>query len=195
MLKVKFAVFPGLVLGSLMIVLISNLIFPNENVLAENRDYLDNSSAPKSDFQSEKAITQDCQIGQNFPDKIIQWCNYIMSAGEKHQLDPKLIAAVMLQESGGNPDAYSKSGAVGLMQIMPRDGIASEFMCINGPCFASRPAMSELFDPAFNIDYGANMLAGLIERYGNERDALKAYGPMNMEFRYADLVLSIYYGY
>jgi len=48
-------------------------------------------------------------------------------------LPEALIAAVILQESGGDPSAYSSSGAVGLMQVMPRDGIAAEFMCVNGP--------------------------------------------------------------
>jgi soluble lytic murein transglycosylase-like protein len=102
-----------------------------------------------------------------------------------------LVAAVMLQESGGQPDVISASGAVGLMQVMPSDGIAAGFMCVNGPCFASRPTIEMLLDPAFNIDYGVRMLAGLIEKYGSERDALKAYGPYNVEYYYADKVLTI----
>ena len=80
---------------------------------------------------------------------------------------------------------------MGLMQVMPRDGLAAGFMCINGPCFAARPSMQELYDPEFNISYGTQMLAGLIERHGNARDALRAYGPMDMGFRYADIVLGI----
>jgi len=106
-----------------------------------------------------------------------------------------LIAAVMLQESGGNPDAYSRSGAVGLMQVMPHDGKAAEFMCINGPCFANRPSMQELFDPQFNIQYGVRMLAGLIQRKGDVREALRAYGPMDAGYTYADKVLTIYQNY
>ena len=75
------------------------------------------------------------------------------------ELPPNLIAAVILQESGGDATAYSSSGAVGLMQVMPRDGIAASFECINGPCFASRPTIEELQDPRFNIEYGTRMLA------------------------------------
>jgi soluble lytic murein transglycosylase-like protein len=97
----------------------------------------------------------------------------------------------MLQESGGNPQAYSKSGAVGLLQVMPKDGLASGFMCINGPCFSSRPSMEELYDPDFNISYGARLLAGLIQKNGNVREALRLYGPMNMGYRYADIILNI----
>ena len=106
-----------------------------------------------------------------------------------------LSAAVIWQESGGDPAAYSHSGAVGLMQVMPRDGIAAAFMCPNGPCFANRPAITELEDPEFNISYGVGMLAGLYQRYGDLRQALKAYGPMDVGYSYADTVLGLYQQY
>jgi len=98
----------------------------------------------------------------------------------------------MLQESGGNSNAYSHSGAVGLMQVMPRDGIAASFICANGPCFSNRPSSDELFDPTFNIQYGVRMLAGLVSKHGNIRDALYAYGPMDVGYTYADKIISIY---
>lgn len=100
----------------------------------------------------------------------------------------------MLIESGGQPEIISHSGAVGLMQIMPRDGIASTFLCINGPCFASRPSIEELKNPEFNIKYGVRMLSGLIKMNGSIRDALKSYGPMDVGYSYADKVISIWEG-
>jgi hypothetical protein len=39
------------------------------------------------------------------------------------------------------------------------------------------------------------MLAGLINRLGSLREALKAYGPMDMGYSYADRVLAIYENY
>lgn len=101
----------------------------------------------------------------------------------------------MLQESGGDALAYSTSGAVGLMQIMPRDGIAEKFACINGPCFANRPTMDELYNPDFNVEFGARYLSSLYNHHGNWRDALKNYGPMNIGYYYSDLVLKIYEQY
>lgn len=136
-----------------------------------------------------------CAISSGYPHSIQQWCEIISRYASENGVDPNLIAAVMLQESGGNPQAYSKSGAVGLLQVMPRDGLASGFMCINGPCFASRPSSQELYDPEFNIAYGTRMLAGLIQRHGNVRDALRAYGPMNVGYYYADIVLGIFNRY
>jgi soluble lytic murein transglycosylase-like protein len=146
--------------------------------------------------QGTPAEDSGCAISSAYPEKIQRWCEQITHESKEHSVDANLIAAVMLQESGGNPEAYSKSGAVGLMQVMPRDGLAANFQCKNGPCFASRPSMEELYDPAFNVDYGARMLAGLIERHGGDfREALRAYGPMDMGYRYADIVLGHYNRY
>ena len=39
------------------------------------------------------------------------------------------------------------------------------------------------------------MLAGLIAKYGNLRDALKSYGPMDMGYGYSDIVLGLYERY
>lgn len=135
---------------------------------------------------------QECRVSNLFPEGILQWCDLITRYADQHELEPDLIASVMLQESGGQPQAYSHSGAVGLMQVMPRDGIAQKFMCKNGPCFSSRPTISELEDPEFNIAYGTRMLSGLNSRFGSIRDALKSYGPMDVGYSYADKVLAIF---
>jgi hypothetical protein len=148
-----------------------------------NQNELLSTSIGKSDH---------CLINSNYPEKILRWCELITIYAEIHDLPPNLIASIIWQESGGKPTAYSKSGAVGLMQIMPSDGIAASFMCVNGPCFTNRPTISELEDPEFNIKYGTKMLARLNTKHGNMRDALKAYGPMDVGYYYADKVLSIY---
>ena len=143
----------------------------------------------------ETAASVGCQISASFPQKIQQWCELISSYASQHNLPPDLVASVIWQESGGNPSAYSKSGAVGLMQVMPKDGKAANFMCVNGPCFSNRPSTSELNDPEFNIAYGTKMLAELYQHSGSFRDALMAYGPMNVGYYYADKVLKIYENY
>jgi soluble lytic murein transglycosylase-like protein len=73
--------------------------------------------------------------------------------------------------------------------------LAASFSCINGPCFANRPTINQLEDPKFNIQYGTNMLAGLLRKNGDVREALKAYGPMNVGYYYADIVLGLYKNY
>jgi soluble lytic murein transglycosylase-like protein len=146
----------------------------------------------KKPAKKNKQANGECSLAASYPQAILQWCGLIEKAARQVDLPPNLIAALILQESGGQPQAYSSSGAVGLMQVMPRDGIASGFQCANGPCFASRPTIAELQDPAFNIDYGTHFLASLVERRGSLREALYAYGPMGMGYYYADKVLGIY---
>ena len=199
-MKPQIAIVPGVILGSISLILfISLFASPQRTVLAENLPIQNASTekdhAPLSNPSEEADKKQACSLSPSFPDSVLQWCEMITFYADQNNLDPKLIAAVMLQESGGNKDAYSASGAVGLMQVMPRDGIAAQFMCINGPCFASRPTSAELSDPEFNVSFGSKMLAGLISKKGSIREGLKAYGPMNIDYRYADIVLSIYNNY
>jgi soluble lytic murein transglycosylase-like protein len=151
------------------------------------------ASPNQSDEQA--APEEECAVSHKFPQRVMQWCEMITAIAAQAELPPNLIASVILQESGGNATAYSRSGAVGLMQVMPRDGIAAGFDCINGPCFASRPTIEELQDPGFNIEFGSRMLSGLIAKTGNPREALKAYGPMDVDYSYADKVLAIYENY
>lgn len=147
------------------------------------------SGEPLSTFTSGNCVSA------SFPESIRQWCPLIETNAEKYNIDPHLIASVMLQESGGNPQASSKDGAIGLLQVMPRDGISASFQCINGPCFSSRPSMEELYDPEFNIEYGTKMLAGLIIKHGSVRDALLKYGPSGVGYGYADKILKIHETY
>ena len=145
--------------------------------------------------QTANAGTGTCQVSPSFPSSVLQWCDLITRYADSHGLEPDLVAGLILQESGGDPTAYSKSGAVGLMQVMPKDGLAADFMCPNGPCFSGRPSTEKLQDPEFNIAYGTKMLADLLEKYGNLRDALRSYGPMDVGYYYADKVLGIFNTY
>lgn len=195
------AIVPGLIIGCLFLIAFTRWIAsPSLTVQAAGEEMTASIPTPVPETEAEttseaEAGERECSISSRFPDKVRRWCNLIERYAAENGLDPNLIAAVILQESGGNPEAYSKSGAVGLMQVMPRDGLAASFMCKNGPCFASRPSMEELFDPEFNIAYGTRMLAGLIRRTGDVREALRAYGPINVGYYYADIVLRIYETY
>ncbi len=198
MTDIRKFIIPGFVCASMAVIFMTRLLYtPSVVVLAKSSEEI----LPETEVISEviepetEEELNDCAIPASYPDKILQWCQPIMQYSTYYGLDPKLIAAVMLQESGGNPDAYSKSGAVGLMQVMPKDGLAADFMCANGPCFSARPGMEELFDANFNIDFGVMMLSGLISKFGDVREALRAYGPMDSGYYYADLVLTIYENY
>ena len=154
------------------------------------------ASQPQADAaQPSNLDDSTCSVSQRFPASIRRWCGLITQYAGKHGLPPDLVAALIWQESGGNPVAYSHSGAVGLMQVMPSDGLAASFLCSGGPCFSNRPKTDALKDPEFNVSYGTKMLAGLVRRTGSLRDALKSYGPMDVGYYYADKVLGIYQRY
>jgi soluble lytic murein transglycosylase-like protein len=183
--------FSAMLAGCIAVLAITHWITPPTIVLASTQDAQNDHPGAKSDTGSGND-SASCSLNKNIPESVSRWCGLIETEARKNNLDAGLIAAIIYVESGGNPKAYSGSGAAGLMQVMPSDGIAARFECINGPCFAHRPTTAELFDPSFNITYGTHMLAGYVNRYSSIREGLKAYGPMDMGYRYADLVLKIY---
>ena len=97
----------------------------------------------------------------------VAYAPQIAAAAARHGIDPRLLAAVAAQETGG-PGANAGRNVVGdgghghgLFQIDDRSH-----------AFASSP---EAMDPVANADYAAGMLHELIGRYGNVRQALRAY--------------------
>jgi soluble lytic murein transglycosylase len=87
-----------------------------------------------------------------------------------YHLDGALLAAVIYEESKFRSGARSKSGAIGLMQLLPStaEGIATR-------TGGSRFRLSDLYDPEVNVRYGAWYLRHLLDRYRDERTALAAY--------------------
>ncbi len=87
-----------------------------------------------------------------------------------YSLDPALLAAVIYQESKFKVDARSRSGAIGLMQLLPdtAKGIALH-------TGGTRFRVEDLYDPEINVRYGAWYLHHLIQKYGDEETALAAY--------------------
>jgi soluble lytic murein transglycosylase-like protein len=79
----------------------------------------------------------------------------IARAADAAKVQAELVRAVIVVESGFNPRAISRRGAVGLMQLLPST--------------AHRYGAFNAFDAEQNIHAGAHYLADLIARFGKDK--------------------------
>jgi soluble lytic murein transglycosylase len=93
----------------------------------------------------------------------------VLAAAEEYDLPPSLIFAVIHTESGFDPAARSKAGAVGLMQITEP---TLEWALMRG---GEESAVVSLTDPTTNIYVGCWVLKLLGEQFENEDTVLAAY--------------------
>lgn len=82
---------------------------------------------------------------------------------KKYQVDEKLIYAIIKTESDFNQYAISKSGAIGLMQIMPNTAGADAYQAIYNK--KGKPTSHYLFDADNNIQMGTVYIDILKNRY------------------------------
>ncbi len=99
----------------------------------------------------------------------IHYRDGIERVAEQYQVDPYLVAAVVRTESGYDPEAVSRVGAVGLMQLMP----ATAEWIVQLDRWKGR-LDPELTDPDDNLELGTCYLAYLLERFGEDRRAAVA---------------------
>jgi len=116
-------------------------------------------SAPQSVLPEEASTVQAAPLQ---PTQESRLDRIVREAAERNQLDPALVKAVISTESGWNPYAVSRKGAVGLMQLIPET--------------AQRYGVNNRFDPEQNIEGGTKYLKTLLARYnGDLTKTLAAY--------------------
>lgn len=89
------------------------------------------------------------------PQQVEVITNSILAFSWYYRVDPRLVVAMVLAESGFRPDAVSRAGAMGLGQLMPRT--------------ARGLGVSNPFDPVQNLAGAIRLLHGHLNTYSRGR--------------------------
>ncbi len=106
-----------------------------------------------------------------------QYSEIVSQYAAEYRIPEAVVYSVIKCESGFDSAAVSKSGAIGLMQIMPD---TFEYLCEKkGTSYES----GMLYDPKTNIEYGVYYLSLLRQRFGIWENVFAAYnaGPTRVE--------------
>lgn len=107
------------------------------------------------------------------------------ASGEVHGIDPWLLAAIAVRESGLNPQARGPAGELGIMQLHPRGvGRGMEPRLARRQCASPEACQLEV------VDRAARELAACLARCGGEAEALGCYNSGRCErTEYSERVL------
>ena len=100
---------------------------------------------------------------------VLPFWSDIQKISQEQDIDPYLVAAVMREESRYNPSAKSRTGAIGLMQLMPKT--AAWLMRINKQKLVDPP---ELATPGLNLSLGTQYLKILQTKYFDDLASILA---------------------
>jgi soluble lytic murein transglycosylase-like protein len=138
---------------------ISKVVSPQ---VSRARQILDDIVIPAEEWVDEPEAGKPEEVKpESTAQKRARFAPLVTAAAFASKVEPALIEAIMTAESAFNPMAVSKTGAVGLMQLMPDT--------------AQRYGVTDRLDPAQNILGGAKYLYFLLHKFGNQKLAIAAY--------------------
>lgn len=100
------------------------------------------------------------------PEQVRRVVRTVERAAERHGLPAELLLAIVETESSFNPNARSRYGALGLMQVVPR---------FHPKVVKSVGGVHRLDEPEANIEAGATILAAYVQSSGSLPKALVRY--------------------
>lgn len=137
-------------------------------------------------------VIKDFSEGAMADDEQLGLASVIYDESRRFGYDPLMILAIIVTESHFRPDARSKVGATGLMQVMPFVGkdLAEQVTTKSPDLWADdRPiewtGRETLLDPVQNVRLGMLHLCQLIIKFRSVRDGIRAYnfGPTSLKDR------------
>ena len=103
-----------------------------------------------------KYSVQIDMVPQHLDIRARQYLELVNRNAQRFKLDPRLIMAVIHTESFFNPLAISKSGAHGLMQVIPRHAGREAYRYLYDTDWVIRPEY--LYSPGINVELGSAYL-------------------------------------
>jgi soluble lytic murein transglycosylase-like protein len=155
--------------------------------LAQEQDAASRSTATALKHLSKEQLAVTYSLSRRYrvsPEPLGALVTEAWALGERSQIAPTLLLAVMAIESKFNPFATGPQGGLGLMQIEP------ESQAENLRPFGGRLAA---FDPVTNLRLGARQLQALLQSAPSLEDALRLYAGVSGQSddeQYVDRVLT-----
>lgn len=131
--------------------------------LVKNKDVKKSLTAKQASLAG--AVTEKYNVDKKSAEKIIKEA---YNVGKKRGVDPEILIGITAVESGFNPKAKNRSGAIGLTQALPR-AHPEKIKRV-------RNSGGSMYDIHTNLDVGAEIYGELLDKYnGNTVLALQAY--------------------
>jgi soluble lytic murein transglycosylase-like protein len=128
-----------------------------------------NARSLSKEYNYSKLKSGLASIGRKKAERLLH--PIVIQTASRHQVDPALVKAIIMAESGYNTQAISKRGAKGLMQLMPATAHAL--------------GVEDVFNPKQNISGGVRYFKKLVTQFdGDVELALAAYNAGSRNVRH-----------
>jgi soluble lytic murein transglycosylase-like protein len=138
-------------------------------VYNRNSQKMMGSTLTKGDYLTSGMNHRSSSIGRKKVERLLH--PIVIQTASRHRVDPALVKAIIMAESGYNARAISKRGAKGLMQLMPATARAL--------------GVEDAFNPKQNISGGVRYFKKLVTQFdGDVELALAAYNAGSRNVRH-----------